>query len=370
MRRALAIIPGGSCQWVIMALLFSVFACGSPEKKHAVEVKSPGVKRILHAKITNNARSTANYSSVFLYVTKRGGITGWRQADSTSNDFNTDDALAYGTRVKLIGDTKGWIQISKDACGNCPDLFIPSNCKCLSLAAKLNLSTVDLNAISFDQKQVHADDSADTTSKLKEFSLERISKDEFYRQMKNGLINFKADTDLFSRKKGVLTLNAAQKNVKLADVQEGEKEESYYYLGQYPTIHKFVVAGSYNESSDVFFVDGISGEIIRDSFSNFPYLSENKQFAVCLSIDDADDRGDIGLYAIKKDSVIYMAGSHFQYWMPALNSTRFFWGNDNCFYFLFVPYGAYPETDNYEKGIKAPNPIYKYARIKFTRSLK
>jgi hypothetical protein len=355
----------------VIVLFFSLAGCKHSVNKTAVKVRQQKRADTAAKLPISKAVAAASYARQLLYITTRDGISTWDQPDSVADNSSANNSIAFGTRVGVISIKKGWMEITNDECHNCASQFILSSCACAAPAANLLLNTTDLNTTYYDPTVTDAEGSrVPNTTKLAEFVLERISKSEFLKQKNTGVTNFKADTGLFPKKNGVLALKTQKKTLKLKDVQNGEDEQSYTYLGQYTSIHKLVIAGSYNESGDVFFVDQVTGKTIANSFTGFPYLSANQKYVVSVSTDNADDRGDINLYVIKKDTVIHMAGNHFQYWMPALTSTDFFWGSDGCFYFPFVPYGAYLATDKSGREEKGANLSYSYARIKFVRSLK
>ncbi|MES2275780.1 MAG: hypothetical protein V4592_07150 [Bacteroidota bacterium] len=350
-----------ACRWLGLFIFLS--ACSHPKP-----VPGKAKAAAHHSKITS--ATTPDHSndilSTDLYIIKRGGTVTYTNPDTTGNDPYTGN-LAFGTRMMLMSKSKGWLRVRKFDCYNCSEWFIPQSVA--GPASSLIFNTSELNKLYYDEALTDTNDAQlPDTSRLTEFKLDLVSEQEFRAQQHNAINHFTADTGAFSKKKGVLTIKTTKKIIRLKDVANGEKEESYAYLGRYAALHKLVIAGGYNEWSNMFFIDELSGKTIGTEFLNMPYVSPGMRYAVTVSTDDGDDCGDINLYALKPDTVIHIAGNHFQYWMPALESHLFFWTADRCFYFALMPYGAY--SDNPGQGMaERPNSQLQYARIHFTRKI-
>jgi hypothetical protein len=362
-----------TCHLYILILPVALFRCNHPVNK--TSLKSKGNKPV-DIDIAANKQTDIKKSTNTepwpepLYIIKRDGVDGMEEPDSNTMNHGlaVNDFFRFGARIKLISVKNGWMEIQKEECDHCYSLFVPQSCKCIGNESAVPLSSSDLDSLYRGERQHYDGDENDVdTSRLTEFKLERVSEAEFYRQKKLAVNLFTADTGRFKKKDSVLVIKAVKKTVKLKDSVNGEHEEAYDYLGEYKSINKLVIAGTYNESADYFFIDGITGKDLGSGFVGFPYLSPDKKYAVCVNTNDGDERADINFYAIKKDSVVYIAGNHFQYWMPITNGPGMFWGRDNCFYFPLVPYGAWNKPDKKALAGYSPNRNYRYAKIIFKR---
>lgn len=362
-----------TCHLYILILLITLFSCNHPVNK--TSLKSKGNKSVEIAAVANKQTGIKKSTGTepwaeALYIIKRGGVDGMEEPDSNTMNHGlaVNDFFRFGTRIKLISVKNGWMEIQKAECDHCYSLFVPQSCKCIGNESAVPLTSSDLDSLYREERQPYDGDENDVdTSRLTEFKLERVSETEFYLQKKLAVNLFTADTGRFKKKDSVLFIKAMKKIVKLKDSVNGEHEEAYDYLGQYKSINKLVIAGTYNESANCFFIDGITGKEIGTDFVDFPYLSPDKKFVVCVNTDDGDERANISLYAIKKDTVVYIASNHFQYWMPIAYGPRMFWGRDNCFYFPLVPYGALNKPDKKVLVGYSPNRNYRYAKIIFKR---
>lgn len=362
-----------TCHLYILILLITLFSCNHPVNKTSLKSKGNRSADIFAAanKQTGIRENTVTEAwSEPLYIIKREGVDGIEEPDSNTMNHGlaVNDFFRFGTRIKLISVKNGWMEIQTDGCDHCYSLFVPRSCECLGNESAVPLSSSDLDSLYREERLPYDGDENDVDkSRLTEFKLERVTAAEFYRQKKLAANLFTADTGRFKKKDSVLAIKAVKKTVKLKDSVNGEHEEAYDYLGQYKSINKLVIAGSYNESSNCFFIDGITGKEIGTDFVDFPYLSPDKKHAVCVNTDGGDERANINLYAMKRDTVVYIAGNHFQYWMPITNGPGMFWGQDNCFYFPLVPYGAWNKPDKKVLGGYSPNRNYRYAKIIFKR---
>jgi len=349
---------------LLFMLPLMLFSCNYPTNKTLKSRDHKAIDSLSAANKKTGINTNAEPWPEPLYIINREGVEGKEEPDS--NTMNHDDVAAFfrfGTRIKLIGMKNGWMEIEKEECDHCSSLFVPETCKCVGNESAVPLTSSDLDSLYRED----GDGNEVDTSRLTEFKLDRVTASEFYRQKKLAISLFTADTSRFKKKDSVLTIKAVKKTVKLKDSQNGEYEEAYDYLGQYKSINKLVVAGTYNESANCFFIDGITGKEIGTAFTDFPYLSPDKKFVVCVNADYSDERANINLYAIKKDTVMYIDGNHFQYWMPMANESMMFWGQDNCFYLPIVPYGAWNKPDKNALAGFSPNRNYRYAKIIFKR---
>ena len=199
------------------------------------------------------------------------------------------------------------------------------------------------------------------TTLSKYFTIDQISYEEYQKAFNNGYFPLVKDTLSIKKQKGILTLPCSDTVVKLKDVEMTPQDdlEYYEYLGEMQPIHQYLIAGTYDETWDKFFIDKRTGH--RTAIDSYPYLSPNGKYIITLGETEMGGPTDIALYKIlSKDpfkmELVTVAG--IRYWIAYeedKNRPTFF-GKDGSLYV------AMDFSDNYQ--YDNPHKPCKYVRIK------
>ena len=195
----------------------------------------------------------------------------------------------------------------------------------------------------------------------KYFTIDMISYEEYQKALSNGYFPLVKDTLSIKKEKWILTLPCRDTLVEFKDSAlkpEADREE-YEYLGEMQPIHQYLIAGTYDDSWDKFFIDKRAGH--RTAIDSYPYLSPNGKYIITLGETEMGGPTDIALYKIlSKDpfkmELVTVAG--IRYWIAYeedKNRPTFF-GKDGSLYV------AMDFSDNYQ--YDNPHKPCKYVRIK------
>ena len=195
----------------------------------------------------------------------------------------------------------------------------------------------------------------------KYFTIDLISYEEYQKEKKNGYFPLVKDTLSIKKEKWILTLPCRDTLVEFKDSAlkpEADREE-YEYLGDMKPIHQYLIAGTYEEAWDKFFIDKRTGH--RTAIDSYPYLSPNGKYIITLGETEMGGPTAIALYKIlSKDpfkmELVTVAG--IRYWIAYeedKNRPTFF-GKDGSLYV------AMDFSDNYQ--YDKPDKSCKYVRIK------
>ena len=199
----------------------------------------------------------------------------------------------------------------------------------------------------------------------KYFTIDLISYEEYQKAKKNGYFPLVKDTLSIKKQKGILTLPCSDTVVKLKDVEMTPQDdlEYYEYLGEMQPIHQYLIAGTYEEAWDKFFIDKRTGH--RTAIDSYPYLSPNGKYIITLGETEMGGPTAIALYKIlSKDpfkmELVTVAG--IRYWVAYENDKKrpTFFGKDGSLYVAMDLSGSY----QYDK----PDKPCKYVRIKIKDS--
>ena len=199
----------------------------------------------------------------------------------------------------------------------------------------------------------------------KYFTIDLISYEEYQKAKKNGYFPLVKDTLSVKKEEWILTLPCRDTLVVFKDSAlrpEADREE-YEYLGEMQPIHQYLIAGTYDEAWDKFFIDKRTGH--RTALVSYPYLSPNGKYIITLGETEMGGPTAIALYKIlSKDpfkmELVTVAG--IRYWVAYENDKKrpTFFGKDGSLYVAMDLSGSY----QYDK----PDKPCKYVRIKIKDS--
>ena len=195
----------------------------------------------------------------------------------------------------------------------------------------------------------------------KYFTIDLISYEEYQKALSNGYFPLVKDTLSIKKEKWILTLPCRDTLVEFKDSAlkpEADREE-YEYLGDMKPIHQYLIAGTYDDSWDKFFIDKRTGH--RTEIDSYPYLSPNGKYIITLGETEMGGPTAIALYKVlSKDpfkmELVTVAG--IRYWIAYENDKKrpTFFSKDGCLYVAMDLSGSY----QYDK----PDKPCKYVRIK------
>ena len=195
----------------------------------------------------------------------------------------------------------------------------------------------------------------------KYFTIDLISYEEYQKALSNGYFPLVKDTLSIKKEKWILTLPCRDTLVEFKDSAlkpEADREE-YEYWGDMKPIHQYLIAGTYDETWDKFFIDKRTGH--KTEIDSHPYLSPDGKYIITLGVTEMGGPTAIALYKVlSKDpfkiKLVTVAG--IRYWVAYENDKKrpTFFGKDGCLYV------AMDLSDSYQYD-KLDKPC-KYVRIK------
>jgi len=213
----------------------------------------------------------------------------------------------------------------------------------------------DLNIITYLTKN-HKTDFFEKGKPLNnDLKIELIDQ-KLFDSKKNTSVSFlTADTTEIKKTNGIIELKCINKTKKFIDKPDAEEDRAEYkYVGQIDFLNKYVMAGSYYESSDYTFVDKTTGEN-TSSFGEYPVISPDKKYIISIYANPYESTGDLELYRINNNKIDHVLNASFKNWMPAED---LFWSTDG---YLYV---AVNGTSSYWTENGSLNDHYQYLRIK------
>ena len=195
----------------------------------------------------------------------------------------------------------------------------------------------------------------------KYFTIDLISYEEYQKALSNGYFPLVKDTLSIKKEKWILTLPCRDTLIEFKDSAlkpEADREE-YEYLGDMKPIHQYLIAGTYDETWDKFFIDKRTGH--KTEIDSYPYLSPNGKYIITLGETEMGGPTAIALYKVlSKDpfkiELVTVAG--IRYWVAYENDKKrpTFFSKDGCLYV------AMDLSDSYQ--YDKPEKPCKYVRIK------
>ena len=195
----------------------------------------------------------------------------------------------------------------------------------------------------------------------KYFTIDLISYEEYQKALGKGYFPLVKDTLSIKKEKWILTLPCRDTLVEFKDSAlkpEADREE-YEYLGDMKPIHQYLIAGTYDETWDKFFIDKRTGH--KTEIDSHPYLSPDGKYIITLGVTEMGGPTAIALYKVlSKDpfkiELVTVAG--IRYWIAYENDEKrpTFFGKDG---YLYV---AMDLSDSYQ--YDKPDKPCKYLRIK------
>ncbi|WP_314895402.1 hypothetical protein [uncultured Capnocytophaga sp.] len=195
----------------------------------------------------------------------------------------------------------------------------------------------------------------------KYFTIDLISYEEYQKALSNGYFPLVKDTLSIKKEKWILTLPCRDTLVEFKDSAlkpEADREE-YEYLGDMKPIHQYLIAGTYDETWDKFFIDKRTGH--KTEIDSYPYLSPDGKYIITLGVTEMGGPTAIALYKVlSKDpfkiKLVTVAG--IRYWVAYENDKKrpTFFGKNGCLYVAMDLSGSY-QYDKLDKPCK-------YLRIK------
>ena len=132
----------------------------------------------------------------------------------------------------------------------------------------------------------------------KYFTIDLISYEEYQKALGKGYFPLVKDTLSIKKEKWILTLPCRDTLVEFKDSAlkpEADREE-YEYLGDMKPIYQYLIAGTYDDSWDKFFIDKRTGH--KTEIDSYPYLSPNGKYIITLGETEMGGPTAIALYKI------------------------------------------------------------------------
>ncbi len=188
--------------------------------------------------------------------------------------------------------------------------------------------------------------------------LELITESLFKSKMKDSVNFIRYDTVPNKKKNGITELVCKAKTVKLVDnPNDNDSMETYTYVGQIDVLNKYLVAVSYYEDGEYFFIDKTTGAK-TNSFNDIPAVSPDKKHIISINANGYETTADMELFEIKNEKVIPIMKASFKNWMPLMEHGKMFWNKDGYLYL------AVHNTKTYWREDGFLNNKYQYIRLK------
>ncbi len=195
-------------------------------------------------------------------------------------------------------------------------------------------------------------------SLLKKYlKIERISKSVFIAKQKTSVNHINTDSTVIKKKNGILNLRIKGGIKTFIDKSPfDETKQEFNYLGQISFLNVYLIGGLYWEDLDYKFINKLNGKEVQ-SFSGFPYISQDKKYIITIYTDPYDTDADLELYKIINGKPKNIIRASFKNWMPAVDKVNMFWSSDGN---LYVPILS---PDEFWKPDGNLNDKYEYIRI-------
>ncbi len=289
--------------------------------------------------VTDSDNNGPDYSTAevleTVYVTKRGGLDAKEQANEGSKTLASYD---YGRALPVIEVNGPWLgikdmvrKVDQNGESNTWEKVYVLKSSTGSME-EVKLAEEDLNIICYlktKDKEEYLDGGKPLTSYLK---FELIDKSLFESQQATGVNFLLEDTTAVVKVNGTIELKCTQKNKYYKDKDtDNDDMEHYTYVGQIPSLNKYLVTGSYWEAFDYKLIDKTSGEQTQ-SLVYYPHISPDQKYIICMSCNPYESTTDLELYSIADQQTKLLMNASFNNWVQGYNKGDIFWSTDGYLY--------------------------------------
>lgn len=170
-------------------------------------------------------------------------------------------------------------------------------------------------------------------------------------------VNFLSTDKTIKKKNGVLSIQLAKDSVKFVDSDIEGDTEDYRYLGKFDFLDQHLIEVQYWEGHGYKMVDAIEGHL-KQEFSDYPYISPNKQYIIYAYANPYELNTDLELYKIEGNDITPIILAGFKNWMPSTEKEDIFWARDGYLYLAVNHIATYWTADG------NINDQFQYIRIK------
>jgi hypothetical protein len=352
--------------YVLTFLIFiSIYSCNSKHKNQTINSK---IVTDTESKIRENAGNPIDYDNTkvlkTVYVVDNDGVE-MKQEDNLSSA--TLGKYNYGEKLEVIEVKNGWLgirdRISRQYKKNGKTIITEGWEKLYVQTQKtgnlnsLKLIPEDLNIVVSITKNNKTEDFENGIPLNDKLKFELINKTDFESKKKTTVTFLISDTTNINKKNGIIELqcdNIVKRYIDKPDAEEQRQEFSY--IGNIPFLNKYVISGSYYESSDFKLVDKITGKEVI--LGDYPLISADKNYIISINANVYDTTADIELYSIDNTNIKLIFSASFKNWMPASEKENCFWSSDG---YLYVPVLHSKAYWNHNGDL---NTNFQYMRIK------
>lgn len=224
--------------------------------------------------------------------------------------------------------------------------------------SKKALTQSDLNLLSNSTENDSTTYYNEDVILTKYLKFELIDEKLYLAKKKKAISFLLADTLVFKKINGTISLPCQKKTVKFIDKPDAEEDiQLYYYIGQIKILNSFLILGTYWEEYDYKLIDKITGEV-KLSFLDYPLISGNQKNIICIYANPYGATADLELYSMDKNKIKLIMSASFKNWLPAGEKNDTFWSNDGYLYLPVLHNKAYWSQDG------DLNKNFQYMRIK------
>lgn len=342
-------------KFIMLLVLLLLVGCQYFEKKNTSSESEKS--KILTDTIPEYEKSDT--PKIKKYVIDRQGTQ--LKAKPETNSENQEH-LEYGHLLEIEGEEGDYYKVINYHTGNYAYVLKSK----LGNSNQISLTDSDLNMVHLIGKNKWKEPTFFENSVALDtlISLELIGKSTYEKARKSAIGFLLRDTLAIVKKDNTITLPCLDSVIVFKDVNpdtDMDNQQVFKYEGQIEFLNRFVISGNYWEAYEYILIDKKTGEEI--SFADFPYISPDKKYIICIYTNPYDSNSDLHLYTIDDNLQIkQILLASFVNWMAYNeNEEKAFWGSDNCFYIsVNHPAKFWDEGGNY-------NAVPQYMRIKIKK---
>ena len=160
-----------------------------------------------------------------------------------------------------------------------------------------------------------------------------ITTEAYYSSLKESQISYiVVDTANHYKKDSKLILPVGETHIEFADVEiDNDSLERFYYMGQIPFLNSYLMLLVGWEYFDYFLIDKTTGERSEFVFDDYPFVSPNKKYVVCIYANPYSTSAEMQVFKIAVNKLDYLYKFDFVNWMPTTQTTSLLWISDNSF---------------------------------------
>ena len=343
-------------------LLFVLVGCHSKKNKNTIEDENLD-KIETHSNDTNTSKiKESSIKTTGYFVTAKDGLIMRLKPIDNAKSLGK---IEYGEKLNVVDERGNWLVIKKDITPSTKEtiktdtVFVQK--QGTGAISDVQIAREELNLVSSFEYKGSQKQMANGFHLSDFLMLSFVDEPTYLQAMPKEKNGFLIDTLNYPKKKGTITLKLEKGTKKYSDRPNGGDDiVTYNYQGQYPILNAYIMLATYYENYNYILIDKKTGNE-KTVFNEFPLLSSDHKYVVCIAENLYDETADLVMYEITNMSIKQVFKTSFMSWLPVnLGQNEVFWGVDNCIYIKAL----YPKICEVENGKEQGK--YQYIKIKIT----